>query len=102
MHLPVALPHENVSAPSSVNLALTRIRQVRHPAKYVRLELIKIRLRRVIVKVVDLGNTMIKRNAQQSLIVKIVGLENTTTKHNAQQNLLANLIATPDHTLNLP
>ena len=40
------------SAPPSVNLALTKIRQVRRPAKHVRLERIKIRLSRMIVKTV--------------------------------------------------
>jgi len=96
-----ARPFASASATSSANLAPTKTRQNRHPAKHVRLESIKIRLRRVIAKLVKRENTMIKRNVRQSLIVKLVELANTTTKHNAQQNLLANLIATPDHTSHL-
>ena len=49
-------------------------------AKHVRLERIKISLSRMIARVVDLGNTMTKRNAQQRLIARIVERENTRIK----------------------
>ena len=66
-----ARPLASASAPSSVNLAPTKIRQVRRPAKHVRLERIKIRLSRMIARLVELGNTMTKL---ERLIVKLVTL----------------------------
>ena len=107
----------SASAPSSVNLAPTKIRQVRRPVKHVQpilTVLLKLQVvttmppavrqehmlveQRPCAMLVKLGNTMIKL---ERLIAKFVELANTITKHNAQQNPLANLIATPDHTSHL-
>jgi len=52
-----AFPITSASAPSSVNLAPTKIRLARRPANHVRLERIKIRLGRMIARAVELVNT---------------------------------------------
>ena len=128
-----ARPITSASAPSSANLAPTKIRQIRRPAKLVQpiltallklqvvstmppavqqermlvepqpamlvdLENTMIKLEKLIAKIVERENTMIKRNAQQRLIAKTVELENIATK---MESLIVNLIAMPDHTLYL-
>jgi len=52
----------------------------------------KIKMGSQIVKIVDLGTTMIKHKAEQRPIAKIVERGNTMIKHNAQQRLIAKIV----------
>ena len=110
---PLQRPAASAFASSSVNLAPTKIRQASHPANHVQLECIKIRRGGVIARVVELGNTMAKRNARQRLIVNLIATLDCTlclTKVYVSfvrkvsgkirvDSHIVNLIATPDHTL---
>ena len=91
-----ARPISSASAPSSVNLAPTKTRQVRRPAKLVQpilTALLKLQVVSTMPPAVQQEHMLVEPQ-----LVLFVALENTMTKRDAQQKLIANLIATPDHT----
>ena len=82
-------PLTSASAPtSSVNLAPTKIRQIRRPAKHVRLERIKIRLRRVLAYRAQQVDTPTKSQQQQKTNANIAGKENLQLNSQALQSFI--------------
>ena len=84
----------SASAPSSVNLAPTKIRQVRRPAKHVWLECTKIRLSRMDANLIVTPDHTFLTKLRVSFVRKVSG----KIKMDSQ---IVNLIAMLDHTLHL-